>query len=91
MSKTSIRSSSGNVPNKVSPLSLSLPKFHLKLICDALGYYDVDVGLPDTQAGLRVMSIQDLNNDKMNDMITIDDAAQKVTIFYFSESSLKYD
>ncbi len=56
-----------------------------------LGYYDVDVGLPDTQAGLRVMSIGDLNNDKMNDMVTIDNAAQKVTIFYYSESSLKYN
>ena len=56
-----------------------------------LGYYDVDVGLPDTAAGLRVMSIGDLNNDKMNDMVTIDNAAQKVTIFYYSESSLKYN
>ena len=36
------------------------------------------------------MSIGDLNNDKMNDLVTVDNTAKKVTVYYFSESSLKY-
>ena len=37
-----------------------------------LGYYEVDVGLPLNGQGLRVMSIADLNNDKLNDLVMID-------------------
>ena len=39
---------------------------------------------------MRAMSIGDLNNDKMNDLVTVDNTAKKVTVYYFSESSLKY-
>lgn len=39
---------------------------------------------------MRVMAIGDMNNDKMNDLITINDSAQSITVYYFSEASLKF-
>ena len=51
------------------------------------GYYDVDVGLPVTDSGARVMSIGDLNNDKMNDLVMADADGQTLTVYYFDDSS----
>ena len=51
------------------------------------GYYDVDVGLPATDSGARVMSMGDLNNDKMNDLVMADAAGQTLTVYYFDDSS----
>jgi len=38
----------------------------------SLGFYEVDVGLPDADA--RVMAIADMDNDKLNDLITANSA-----------------
>ena len=54
------------------------------------GYYDVDVGLPSGGTGLRVMSISDLNNDKLNDLVMINSAGDTVTVYYFDDATLKY-
>ena len=55
-----------------------------------LGYYEVDVGLPLNGQGLRVMSIADLNNDKLNDLVMIDSTGTKATVYYFDDSSGTY-
>ena len=40
-----------------------------------VGYYEVDVGLPDASAGMRIMAIADLNNDKLNDLVSVDSSS----------------
>ena len=55
------------------------------------GYYDVDVGLPETTDGMRIMAIADLNNDKLNDLVTVDSSAQTVTVYYYSDDNYKYN
>lgn len=55
-----------------------------------LGYYEVDVGLPNATAGMRIMAIADLNNDKLNDLITVDSSAQTVTVYYYADDNFKY-
>ena len=55
------------------------------------GYYEVDVGLPDSPGGMRIMGIADVNNDKLNDLITVDSTAQQVTIYYYNDASFKFD
>jgi len=55
------------------------------------GYYDVDVGLPSgTGDGTTIMSVSDLNNDKLNDLVTIDKAGNTVTVYYFNEDTTKF-
>ena len=39
---------------------------------------------------MRVMSINDLNNDKMNDLVMIDETGTTVSVMYFDDSKLKY-
>ena len=88
MLKTSTPSFSGSALSKVSKQINSID--HLNLLLNDSGYYDVDVGLPEAIDGMRVMAIGDMNNDKMNDLITINDSAQSITVYYFSEASLKF-
>ena len=58
----------GNVRSKVSYFcGLDLLSF-----IHNTGYFEVDVGLPEAQSGMRIMAIADLNNDKLNDLITVD-------------------
>ena len=50
------------------------------------------MGLP-TEAdedGTRIMSIQDMNNDKLNDLITIDTTGTTITVYYFDDSTSMY-
>jgi len=50
-----------------------------------LGYFDVNVGLPVTNAGMRILNISDLNNDKSNDMVTVDSEGKTVSVFYYDD------
>ena len=36
------------------------------------------------------MSISDLNNDKLNDLVMINSAGDTVTVYYFDDATLKY-
>lgn len=73
----------------LSSAEYSISDFRTKLFWKRphQGYYDVDVGLPATDSGARVMSIGDLNNDKMNDLVMADAAGQTLTVYYFDDSS----
>ena len=37
------------------------------------------------------MAIGDLNNDKMNDLVMADSSGTKLLVYYFDETSLKYN
>ena len=39
---------------------------------------------------MRIMAIADLNNDKLNDLVTVDATAQTVTVFYYDDTVNKY-
>lgn len=54
------------------------------------GYFKVNVGLPDTTAGMRVMSISDLNNDQTNDLVMVDATGESVTAYYYQDSTDMY-
>ena len=55
------------------------------------GYAQVNVGLKDPdKEGMRIMAIGDLNNDKLNDLVTANKDGSKVTAWYFDESSYSY-
>ena len=46
------------------------------ILADSLGFYNVDVGLGNSQdtadfQGLKLFAMGDLNNDKMNDIVTV--------------------
>lgn len=40
---------------------------------------------------MRIMAISDLNNDKLNDLVTVNKDADTVTARYFSDISFKYE
>lgn len=44
----------------------------------------------ETFDGHRIMAIQDMNNDKFVDLITLNEAADTVTVHYFDEYTGKY-
>ena len=50
----------------------------------------MNVGLPDTTAGMRVMSISDLNNDQTNDLVMVDATGESVTAYYYQDSTDMY-
>ena len=51
----------------------------------------MNVGLDDPQnEGMRIMAISDLNNDKLNDLVTVNADANQVTAWYFSDAALRY-
>merc|ERR1719253_442446 len=55
------------------------------------GYEPVNVGLSDPHGeGMRIMALADLNNDKQNDLITVNESAEKVTAWYFNEEDMSY-
>ena len=51
---------------------------------------NVGLNAADDTTGLRIMSIDDVNNDKLNDLIMVDANRQTVTVFYFDDSTLSY-
>ena len=53
-----------------------------------LGYYPVNVGLPNEE--MRIMAIADLNNDKYNDIVTINASGSRFSVHYFEETTLTY-
>lgn len=49
----------------------------------------MNVGLP--QEDVRIMAIADLNNDKYNDLVTINQLGTQFSVFYFEwEDTLTY-
>jgi len=40
--------------------------------------------------GMRMMAIADLNNDKYNDLVTINNEGDKVVVYYFDPITLTY-
>ena len=49
------------------------------------------MGLDDPgEKGMRVMAIGDLNNDKLSDLVTVNQDASVVTAWYFDDSSYSY-
>jgi hypothetical protein len=52
-----------------------------------IGYFDVNVGLPAPEAGMRILNISDLNNDKSNDIVTVDSEGKNVTVYYFNDTT----
>ncbi len=54
-----------------------------------LGYYDIDVGLSkdDLFQGMRILALQDMNNDNLIDLVTINTAANAATVYYFKDNS----
>lgn len=69
----------GNDPIKVT-----------NLFTNYVGFYDVDVGLGTSTDGIRILAISDINNDKYDDLITLNSANNIVTIRYFDPSSMTY-
>ena len=59
-------------------------------VITCVGYYDVNVGLPENAEGLRIMSIGDLNNDKLNDLVMLDSTGTIGTVYYFDDSTSMY-
>ena len=39
---------------------------------------------------MRIMSIGDLNNDKLNDLVMMNAAGTEGTVYYFDESTVTY-
>ena len=39
---------------------------------------------------MRVMSIDDLNNDKTNDLVTVDADGKNISVYYFNDSTDTY-
>ena len=55
------------------------------------GYTAVNVGLDDpNNEGMRIMAISDLNNDKWTDIVTVNEKADKVTVWYFDGDTLTF-
>ena len=57
-----------------------------------IGFYEIDVGLgPSTDfEGMRIAAMQDMNNDKLIDLITLNSDANVITVFYFSDATKQY-
>ena len=49
----------------------------------------MNVGLP-ADTSMRVMSIGDLNNDKLNDLVMLDSTGTKGTVYYFDDDTGTY-
>lgn len=52
------------------------------------GFYEVNVGLPAKD--VRMMAMADLDNDKLTDLVTINQSGQEVTVRFFTPSTNKY-
>lgn len=52
----------------------------------------MDVGLTVEQgeSGMRIMSMGDLNNDKYNDLVVLDETGTKLTVYYFDSLTKMY-
>jgi len=52
----------------------------------------VDIGLKEVQEseGLRLFSIGDLNNDKQNDIVTVNEAMNGFSVHYFRQEDYKF-
>ena len=48
----------------------------------------MNVGLPSES--MRIMAIADLNNDKFNDLVTINNEGTEFSVHYFEENTLTY-
>ena len=68
-------------------VSLNLDRLKISII----GYTPVNVGLQEPNGeGMRVMAISDLNNDKLNDLVTVNESADKVTAWYYSDEDMSF-
>lgn len=52
------------------------------------GFYEVNVGLPAKD--VRMMAMADLDNDKLTDLVTINQSGQEVTVRFFTPYTNKY-
>jgi len=57
---------------------------------DLIGFYNCDVGLGESTDGMRILAIADMNNDKYDDLITLNSAGNVVTVRYFNKETLTY-
>jgi len=52
------------------------------------------VGLASDQSldfeGMRITAMQDMNNDKLIDLITVNSASNVITVYYFSDATKQY-
>jgi hypothetical protein len=56
-----------------------------------VGLYQVDVDLKEAQKdGLRLFAIGDLNNDKQNDIVTVNDKRDGFSVHYFRQKDEEY-
>ena len=56
-----------------------------------VGLYQVDVDLKEAQKnGLRLFAIGDLNNDKQNDIVTLNDKRDGFSVHYFRSNENDY-
>ena len=60
----------------------------------SIDLYQVDVGLKDSVGGVsvgqRLFAIGDLNNDKQNDIVTVNDALNGFSAHYFKSENYKF-
>ena len=57
---------------------------------DLIGFNNCGVGLGTSTDGMRILAIADMNNDKYDDLITLNSAGNVVTVRYFNKESLTY-
>ena len=55
-----------------------------------VGYYPVNVGLQPNIDGTVIMAVADLNNDKSDDLVTVDLKGTSITVYFFDDKTLTY-
>lgn len=52
------------------------------------------MGLPSANSidfeGIRIAAMQDMNNDKLIDLVTVNAAADLITVYYFNSATHQY-
>ena len=65
----------------------------VKLAADksVIGFFEIDVGLSNSTSsdfeGMRIAAMQDMNNDKLIDLITVNSASDLITVYYFNSAT----
>ena len=56
-----------------------------------IGFFEIDVGMGNSATpefeGMRIAAMQDMNNDKLIDLVTLNSAANLITVFYFNSAT----